>query len=323
MEENAFWDQLCPRVYASTHRKVATDASGTAIVTSSGDEPKPKRRKRKRSAALVKLSAHRPIPVSNSLLTRGKWKCLQKLVYYTCWQNYSDVLAEPSPAPPSQLPRSILLPIVEVGSLEDVDVQHYWLETFVLSDALHLSRRLLYDTHLPHVHMTRRIPCWRKLSFLAWPYCRAAMKLNKLVSSSRRKNRRRHFQAPSHIRRKIMSSPLSKDLRQKHKVRSIPIRKDDEVQIVRGHYKGQQVGKVVQVYRKKFVIHIERIQREKANGASVNVGIHPSKVVIVKLKMDRDRKSILERKSRARISQLEKGKYTEESASTTAAMETS
>ena len=57
------------------------------------------------------------------------------------------------------------------------------------------------------------------------------MKLNKLVSSSRRKNRRRHFQAPSHIRRKIMSAPLSKDLRQKHKVRSIPIRKDDEVQV--------------------------------------------------------------------------------------------
>jgi large subunit ribosomal protein L26e len=49
-------------------------------------------------------------------------------------------------------------------------------------------------------------------------------------------------------------------------------------QVVRGHYKGQQVGKVVQVYRKKFVIHIERIQREKANGAQVPVGIHPSKV---------------------------------------------
>ena len=55
------------------------------------------------------------------------------------------------------------------------------------------------------------------------------------------------------------------------------------LQIVRGHYKGQQVGKVVQVYRKKFVIHIERIQREKANGASVNVGIHPSKVNICQL----------------------------------------
>ncbi|CAH1784909.1 unnamed protein product [Owenia fusiformis] len=108
-----------------------------------------------------------------------------------------------------------------------------------------------------------------------------------------------------------MSSPLSKDLRAKYNVRSIPIRKDDEVQVVRGHYKGPQYGKVVQVYRKKFVIHIERIQREKANGASVNVGIHPSKVVIVKLKLDKDRKSILERKSRSR-QVADKGKHTEE-----------
>lgn len=38
------------------------------------------------------------------------------------------------------------------------------------------------------------------------------------------------------------------------------------------------MGKVVQVYRKKFVVYIERIQREKANGASAYVGIHPSKV---------------------------------------------
>ena len=58
----------------------------------------------------------------------------------------------------------------------------------------------------------------------------------------------------------------------------MPIRKDDEVQVLRGHYKGQQVGKVVQCYRKKFVVYIERIQREKANGATVYVGIHPSKV---------------------------------------------
>jgi large subunit ribosomal protein L26e len=109
-----------------------------------------------------------------------------------------------------------------------------------------------------------------------------------------------------------MSAPLSKDLRTKHNCRSIPIRKDDEVQVVRGHHKGQQVGKVVQVYRKKFVIHIERIQREKVNGATVHVGIHPSKVVIVKLKMDKDRKAILERKARSRAKQQDKGKHSEE-----------
>merc|ERR1712018_367452 len=81
------------------------------------------------------------------------------------------------------------------------------------------------------------------------------MKLNKHVSSSARKQRKRHFTAPSHIRRKLMTSPLSKDLRTKYGVRSIPIRKDDEVQVVRGHYKGQQVGKVVQCYRKILCLH--------------------------------------------------------------------
>lgn len=94
----------------------------------------------------------------------------------------------------------------------------------------------------------------------------------------------------------------------------MPIRKDDEVQVVRGHHKSQQVGKVVQVYRKKYVVYIERIQREKANGASVYVGIHPSKVVIVKLKMDKDRKKILERRARGRqLKDKGKGKHTEES----------
>ncbi|KAF4105028.1 hypothetical protein G5714_014359 [Onychostoma macrolepis] len=138
------------------------------------------------------------------------------------------------------------------------------------------------------------------------------MKLNKFVTSSRRKNRKRHFNAPSHIRRKIMSSPLSKELRQKYNVRSMPIRKDDEVQVVRGHYKGQQIGKVVQVYRKKYVIYIERVQREKANGTTVHVGIHPSKVVITRLKLDKDRKKILERKAKSRQDVKDKGKYKEE-----------
>merc|ERR1711976_241609 len=144
------------------------------------------------------------------------------------------------------------------------------------------------------------------------------MKRNPNVTSSRRKNRRRHFQAPSHIRRKIMSAPLSKELRNKYHVRSIPIRKDDEVQIVRGHYKGQQVGKVLTVFRKKFVIHIERIQREKANGTTVQVGIHPSKVVITKPKLDKDRKALLARKAAYRMAaqSLVKGKVQEEEVAT-------
>ena len=138
------------------------------------------------------------------------------------------------------------------------------------------------------------------------------MKRSSNVTSSRRKCRKAHFSAPSSVRRKLMSAPLSKELRQKYNVRSMPVRKDDEVVVTRGHYKGTQVGKVISCYRKRFVIHIERIQREKAAGTSVPVGIHPSKVEIVKLKIDRDRKAILDRKNRSKLADKGKGKIKEE-----------
>ncbi|XP_058296132.1 ribosomal protein uL24-like isoform X1 [Hylobates moloch] len=64
---------------------------------------------------------------------------------------------------------------------------------------------------------------------------RVTMKSNPFVTSDGSKNRKRHFSAPSHVRRKIMSSPLSKELRQKYNARSMPIRKDDEVQSYHYH----------------------------------------------------------------------------------------
>ncbi|THU62964.1 hypothetical protein C4D60_Mb01t10700 [Musa balbisiana] len=109
--------------------------------------------------------------------------------------------------------------------------------------------------------------------FLLLPPPPATMKYNPRVSSSRRKCRKPHFTAPSSVRRVLMSAPLSADLRNKYNVRSVPVRKDDEVQVVRGTY--------------KWDIHVERIIREKVNGATVDVGINPSKVVFTKLKLDK------------------------------------
>ena len=79
--------------------------------------------------------------------------------------------------------------------------------------------------------------------------------------------------------------------------RSLPVRKDDEVRIVRGKYKGRE-GKVTQVYRKKWVIHVDRVQRDKSNGSTTPIGIHPSNVVITSIKLDKDRRAILDRKDR-------------------------
>jgi len=136
------------------------------------------------------------------------------------------------------------------------------------------------------------------------------MKFNKALHSSARKARRDHFQAHSTARRKIMSAPLSKELRKKYGVRSMPIRKDDEVQIVRGTFK-ERDGKITQVYRRKYVIHVERINREKNNGATVPLGIHPSNVVITKLHLDPDRKALLERRNKNAAAEKNKGKIQE------------
>ncbi|XP_054379359.1 ribosomal protein uL24-like [Pongo abelii] len=125
------------------------------------------------------------------------------------------------------------------------------------------------------------------------------MKFNPFMNSDRSKNCKHHFNAPLHVHRKIMSSLLSKELWQKYNVRSTPIRKDDEVQVVQGHYKGQQIGKVVQVYRKKDVIYIEWVQHEQANSTTVHVGTHPSRVVITRLNLNKDRKKIIEHKAKS------------------------
>ena len=80
----------------------------------------------------------------------------------------------------------------------------------------------------------------------------------------------------------------------------MPKRKDVEVLVVHGYYKDQQVGKVVQCYREKFVICIGRIQKEMANEVSVHEGIHPFNMIIVKLELDNDQKKkqqILDRRS--------------------------
>ncbi len=134
------------------------------------------------------------------------------------------------------------------------------------------------------------------------------MKTHTTVSASRRKSRMAHFAAPSHLRYKLLSANLSRELRQKYGVKSMPIRRDDEVTVVRGSSKDAK-GKVSQVYRKKWCLYIEKLTKSKTNGASIRIPINPSNVVITKLKLTPDRQTLLDRKSAGR-GDKNKGKYT-------------
>lgn len=79
---------------------------------------------------------------------------------------------------------------------------------------------------------------------------------------------------------------------------------------MRGKFKGRE-GKITQVYRKKWIIYVDRVHRDKANGSTSNIGLHPSNVVITTIKLDKDRKAILERKDRSKIPSRNAGKDTE------------
>lgn len=92
-----------------------------------------------------------------------------------------------------------------------------------------------------------------------------------------------------------MSAPLSKELREQYGVKSLPVRKNDQVLVVRGSKKGSE-GAISSVYRLKFAIQLEKLTKEKSNGASIPINIHPSKVVITKLHLDKDRKALITRK---------------------------
>jgi len=114
------------------------------------------------------------------------------------------------------------------------------------------------------------------------------------------KQRKRFFNAPLHKRGKIMSVHLSPELREKYKVRSLPIRKGDRVRIMRGDAKGME-GKVVRVDRKKYRVYIEGVTRTNQRGEEVLIPIHYSNLMLIDLDLSdpwRKRKleSILELK---------------------------
>jgi len=116
-------------------------------------------------------------------------------------------------------------------------------------------------------------------------------------SKKARKQRKFLYTAPLHIRRKMMSAHLSKELREKYKRRSLPVRKGDEVEIMRGEFKKKR-GKVLRVDLKKYKVYVEGITRKRTDGTERLVPIHPSNLMIVNLNLqDKRRVKILERKS--------------------------
>jgi large subunit ribosomal protein L24 len=127
----------------------------------------------------------------------------------------------------------------------------------------------------------------------------------KVSSVKPSRQRKSLFQAPIHVRHKMLSATLSPELRSKYFIRSLPVRKGDTVRILRGAFKGVE-GKIRKVDLKKFRVTIDGVAVEKADGTTVYVPIHPSNLMITKLDLsDKWRAKRLEKVVEEKLAEVE------------------
>jgi large subunit ribosomal protein L24 len=113
--------------------------------------------------------------------------------------------------------------------------------------------------------------------------------MNWVSSTSPKKQRKYRMNAPLHIKRKMLSVHLSKELRAKYKTRNILLKKGDSVIITRGKFKGQE-GKVDKVYTKQLKVSVDSAKNITKKGNKVPFKIRPSALIITDLNLSDGRR---------------------------------
>ncbi len=125
------------------------------------------------------------------------------------------------------------------------------------------------------------------------------MEFKKSWKSSKKVRNQRKYRtnAPLHIKRKLMSSHLSKELKEKYHKRSAQIKKGDKIKIMRGTFKGK-TGTIEKVETKRGKIFITGIEIIKKDGTKRLAPIASSNLLILSLDLeDKKRIKSMERKN--------------------------
>ncbi len=129
-------------------------------------------------------------------------------------------------------------------------------------------------------------------------------KFSKLWNKSKQPRKQRKFiaNAPLHIKGKLISSHLSKDLRTQYGFRSIRLKVGDKVKIMRGQHKGKE-DTVIEINIKKQKVYLTKIQITRIDGNTAKVPFKASNLLIVDLNLnDKKRKIKLESKKKPKVS---------------------
>jgi len=94
----------------------------------------------------------------------------------------------------------------------------------------------------------------------------------------------------------MLKCRLDEFLREEYSMRSLVPKKGDLVRIMRGQFRDTE-GKIVHIDYSKIRIMVDSATTTKSDGKEVQIPMHPSNLMLVKLELDDDRKAILERKT--------------------------
>jgi len=103
-----------------------------------------------------------------------------------------------------------------------------------------------------------------------------------------RKQRKARYTAPLHVQGHYLAAPLSRELREQYKRRSIRVVTGDTVKILRGDAKGEE-GVVDEVNVGRCTLLVHGVSLTKADNTEVPRPVHPSNVRITRLNL-KDRK---------------------------------
>lgn len=107
-------------------------------------------------------------------------------------------------------------------------------------------------------------------------------------SKKAKKQRKYVAKAPKHVKGKFLGTHLSKELRQKHKTRSMRVRKGDKVVVMKGSFAGK-TGSVEKVNTDRAFVYIQGIELTKKEGGKTQVPIKASNLLITELANDKRR----------------------------------
>ncbi len=115
-------------------------------------------------------------------------------------------------------------------------------------------------------------------------------------STQPRKQRKYRYNAPLHVKQKMLHVHLSPSLRSVYGTRQLQVRKGDKVRILRGQFRKKE-GKVERVNLKRERVFVHGVELVKHDGTKVLYPLAPSNLLLIDLDLgDKKRKAKLEKR---------------------------